>query len=67
MSRRLFVLLCLCALPQVARAQDSTTARLLQARDLYERLELERALPLLREVVSPNWPYEVTAAQRVAT
>jgi len=65
MSRRLFVLLCLCALPQDARAQDSTTARLLQARDLYERLELERALPLLREVVSPNWPYEVTAAQRV--
>ena len=58
-------MLCLCALPLCARAQDSTAARLLQARDLYERLELERALPLLREVVSPNWPFEVTAPQRV--
>src|SRR5207247_7650948 len=25
----------------------------------------ERALPLLRQIVSPNWPFEVTAAQRV--
>src|SRR5213592_3610689 len=65
MSRRLVVLVCLCALPLCARAQDSTAARLLQARDLYERLDLERALPLLREVVSPNWPFEVTAPQRV--
>jgi len=66
-SRGFWVLLCLCALPPApqAKAQDSTAARLLQARDLYERLELERALPLLREVVAPGWPYEVTAAQRV--
>lgn len=65
MSRGLWVLLCLCALPPRARAQDSTAAMLRQARDLYERLELERALPLLREVVSPGWAFEVTAAQRV--
>src|SRR5213082_535542 len=38
---------------------------LAQARQFYERLEVERALPLLRQIVSPNWPFEVTADQRV--
>ena len=32
---------------------------------MYERLEIERAVPLLRQVVSPGWPFEVTAEQRV--
>jgi hypothetical protein len=53
------------AAPARIAAQDSTAVTLQHARDLYERLELERALPLLRLVVSPAWPFEVTGAQRV--
>lgn len=64
--RRLFVSLgVLCALTSRAAAQDSTAAVLQSGRDLYERLELERALPLFRQILSPAWPFEVTAAQRV--
>lgn len=48
-----------------AGAQTGTAELLQQARQLYERLEIERALPLLRQVVSPEWPLEVTTAQRV--
>ena len=48
-----------------APAQDTTAATLRRARELYEQLELERALPLFREVVSPAWTFDVTAAQRV--
>lgn len=65
---RWVLVLCACALaaqPRPVAAQDSTAAMLARARDLYERLELERALPLLREVVSPGWPFDVSAAQRV--
>jgi len=46
-------------------AQGSTAELLGQAHEFYERLEVERALPLLRQVVSPNWPFEVTQEQRV--
>jgi len=46
-------------------AQGSTAELLGQAHQLYERLEVERALPLLRQIVSPNWPFEVTRDQRV--
>jgi hypothetical protein len=53
------------AAPAPSSAQDSTAVTLQHARDLYERLELERAQPLLRLVVSPAWPFEVTGAQRV--
>lgn len=55
----------LLTLPGRARAQDSTALVLQQARDLYERIELERALPLYRGVLSPGWRFEVTQAQRV--
>jgi len=48
-----------------AAAQGSTAEVLTQAHDFYERLDIERALPLLRQVVSPGWPFEVTAEQRV--
>ena len=48
-----------------APAQDTTAATLRRARDLYEQLELERALPLFREIVSPAWTFDVTSAQRV--
>ena len=64
--RRLCVsLVVLCALTNRATAQDSTAAVLQTGRDLYERLELERALLLLRRVVSPGWTFEVSGAQRV--
>src|SRR5881398_1846813 len=46
-------------------AQGSTAELLGQAHEFYERLEVERALPLLRQIVSPNWPFEVTPDQRV--
>ncbi|PYP37271.1 MAG: hypothetical protein DMD48_11490 [Gemmatimonadetes bacterium] len=51
--------------PTITAAQAGTAELLQQARQLYERLEIERALPILRQVVSPDWPLEVTNAQRV--
>jgi len=51
--------------PTITVAQAGTAELLQQARQLYERLEIERALPILRQVVSPEWPLEVTNAQRV--
>ncbi len=53
------------ASPPAAAAQDTTAALLRRARSHYEGLDLERALPLLRQVVSPQWPFGVTTAQRV--
>jgi hypothetical protein len=47
------------------RAQTETADLLRQAQALYEQLEIERALPLLRQVVSPSWPHEITTEQRV--
>jgi len=44
---------------------DSTAALLGQAREFYERLDLERVVPLLQRVVSPAWPFAVTPDQRV--
>jgi len=55
----------LAGLAAQARAQNSTAEVLREAHDSYERLDIERALPLLRQVVSPGWPFEVTAEQRV--
>lgn len=55
---------CLSA-PHAVAAQDSSAAVLQRARSYYEGLDLERALPLLRQVVSPQWPYEITTPQRV--
>lgn len=48
-----------------ASAQGNTAEVLVQAHDFYEQLDIERALPLLRQVVSPSWPFEVTVDQRV--
>ena len=50
---------------RILPAQGSTEELLGQAHQFYERLEVERALPLLRQIVSPNWPFEVTREQRV--
>lgn len=47
------------------RAQTQTADVLRQAQELYERLEIERAVPLLRQIVSPGWTSEVTQDQRV--
>lgn len=55
----------LVAVAPAAPAQGETADLLRQSRELYERLEIERALPILRRVVSPDWPFEVTDAQRV--
>jgi tetratricopeptide (TPR) repeat protein len=55
----------LVAFAPAAQAQGETADLLRQSRELYERLEIERALPILRRVVSPDWPFEVTDAQRV--
>lgn len=65
MRRIVLAVVMLAAVPASARAQDSTAAVLQQARALYERIELERALPLYRSVLSPSWGFEVTQAQRV--
>ncbi len=46
-------------------APDSTTAALSRARRLYEQLEIERAVPLFRQVISPAWAFEVSPSQRV--
>lgn len=46
-------------------AQSSTAEQLRRARSLYEGLEIERAMPLLRQVISPQWPFEVSNAERV--
>jgi hypothetical protein len=53
------------ASPPRAAAQDTSAAVLQQARSYYNDLDLERALPLLRQVVSTQWPYGLTTAQRV--
>lgn len=65
MRQVLVAALVLWLMPVSARAQDSTAVVLQQARDLYERIELERSLPLYRAVLSPGWRFEVTQAQRV--
>lgn len=67
MTRTVVVFAALVALAVPVGAQDSTTtaAELGQARDLYDRLELERAMRLLRGIVAPNRAVPVTPEQRV--
>ena len=48
-----------------AAAQSSTAESLAQAAKLYEDLQVERALVLLRQVISPSSPFEVSREQRV--
>ena len=64
--KRLLVAVALAAgfVPTLA-AQRGTAELLRQAHEFYEQLEVERALPLLREVVSPAWPFPVAPEQRV--
>jgi hypothetical protein len=56
------------ALPLAPRplvAQSNTAETLVQATKLYEDLQVERALVLLRQVISPSSPFEVSHEQRV--
>jgi hypothetical protein len=62
---RAVVVAVLCALAGPAAAQDPTAAELRQARALYDRLELERAVRVLRGIVAPNRSAPVGAAQHV--
>ena len=66
-SAALGALLALLALVTPARAvaQASTAATLDEAIGLYQDLQVERALALLRQIVSPSSPFEVSRAQRV--
>src|SRR5207244_8962411 len=72
--RKLIVVLTLCVISSLAlvaqgtppdSTSDSTTQLLQQAHALYERLDLERAVPLLERVLSPGWSFGMTKAQRV--
>ena len=53
------------ASPRRASAQGSTSESLAQATKLYEDLQVERALVLLRQVISSSSPFEVSREQRV--
>ena len=48
-----------------AAAQSNTAESLTRARKFYEELQVERALVLLRQVISPSSPFEVSREQRV--
>ncbi|MFL5580461.1 MAG: hypothetical protein ACJ8AO_08810 [Gemmatimonadaceae bacterium] len=48
-----------------AAAQANTAEMLASAVQLYEDLQVERAVALLRQVISPSSPYEVSREQRV--
>ena len=73
--RKLIVVLALCVISSLAlvaqgtpppdSTSDSTAQLLQQAHALYERLDLERAVPLLERVLSPGWSFGMTKAQRV--
>ena len=45
--------------------QATTAAMLDSAKTFYRDLEIERSLPILRNIISPNSPYEVSRMQRV--
>jgi tetratricopeptide (TPR) repeat protein len=51
--------------PAAARAQANTDEILQKAVTLYQELQVERALVLLRQVISPSSPFVVSSAQRV--
>ena len=61
--RLAILLMLIVALP--ARAQGNTQEALDRAIGLFENLEVERSLTLLRQILSPASPYEVTREQRV--
>lgn len=61
---------CLAGVPlgaggRVLRAQDNTAEMLTQAVRHYDDLQVERALGVLRQIISPSSPFEVSREQRV--
>ena len=66
MRRLVLALTLVVAASPAARAQTETGDLLHQAEQLYEQLEIERAVALLRQIVSPSWSHEITQEQRVA-
>jgi len=65
MTAVLVGLVCLLMAPTRASAQGNTDETLRRAIRLYEDLQVERALALLRDVISPSTPFVVSSAQRV--
>ena len=65
MKRALLVLTLLAAVAAPLGAQSNTAEALDRARRLYEDLEVERALVILRGIISPQSPFEVSREQRV--
>jgi len=63
--RALAVATALVAIAPSAQAQGRASELLSRAKTLYEQLEVEGALPLLREVLSPTLGLEVSHAERV--
>src|SRR5688572_25505686 len=61
----LLATLLVAAIAPTVRAQDNTDEALRQSVTMYENLEVERALVLLRRVISPSSPFEVSREQRV--
>lgn len=57
--------LALAATAPAARAQSNTAEMLQRAIRLYEENEVEQALVILRQIISPASPYVVSAEQRV--
>ena len=59
------VALLLAAVPRPVAAQANTAETLTEASRLYDDLQVERAVVLLRRVLSPSTPFEVSRDQRV--
>jgi hypothetical protein len=59
------ILLAIGIAPRRAHAQMTTAETLTEAARLYDALEVERAVLLLRRVISPSTPFEVSKEQRV--
>jgi hypothetical protein len=57
--------LALAAVTTVARAQSNTAEMLQRAVRLYEDNEVEQALVILRQIISPQSPYVVSPEQRI--
>lgn len=60
-----FTLSAALAVPRAVGAQMTTSETLAEAARLYDALEVERAVVLLRQVISPSMPFEVSRDQRV--
>src|SRR6058998_3337705 len=65
MRRPVLGLTLVVAASPAVHAQTETADLLRQAQELYEQVEIERVMPLLRQIVSPGWTFEVTPDQRV--